>query len=59
MKDTDLFYAGDTYKQFDFSSQFVKGNRLNNMESLNWSFTINSIGEDSANISFHLLGNTK
>lgn len=56
IKETDLFYEGDSYKQFDFSAQFVNGNRMNNMESLNWSFTINSIGEDSANITFTLLG---
>ncbi len=56
IKEADLFYAGDSYKQFDFSSQFINGNRLNNMESLNWSFTIDSIGENSATITFSLLG---
>ena len=56
VKDTDLFHAGDSYKQFDFTPQFVNGNRLNNLESLNWSFTVNSIGTYSANITFHILG---
>ena len=56
VKEADLFYEGDSYKQFDFSSQFINGNRLNNMESLNWSFKINSISESSASITFTHLG---
>ena len=43
MTNDDLFYKGDTFTMSSFSSQFVKGTKLNNGKDLGWSFTVNDI----------------
>ena len=45
-----LFKAGDSFNMSTYSSQFVKGPKMNNNKSLGWSFTVDSISSSSATI---------
>ena len=46
----DLFGVGSTFSMDKFSRQFVKGSNLNSGKSLGWTFTVDSIDENTATI---------
>ena len=48
--DSDLFYAGDTFSMQTYKNQFYKTGKMNNDQNLGWSFTVNSISNNQAEI---------
>ena len=48
--DGNIFKAGDSFNMSTYSSQFVKGNKMNDGKALGWSFTVNSLNEAGATI---------
>ena len=45
-----FFSIDSTFKMSDYSSQFVKGPKMNDGKYLGWNFTVNAIDESSASI---------
>lgn len=48
----NLFKEGATFSMSTYSQQFVKGTKMNNGNALGWSFTVNSLSNKSATITF-------
>lgn len=49
---SNLFKEGATFSMSTYSQQFVKGAKMNNGNALGWSFTVNSLSNKSATITF-------
>ena len=47
---SNLFKEGDSYSQATYARQFPNGSKMNNKNDLGWSFTIESLDEESATI---------
>ena len=45
-----LFGLGSSFSLYDYTSQFVRGSRMNDGSSLNWSFSVEAIDSTSASI---------
>lgn len=57
-KGGDLFKDGDSFSMSEFSSQFVKADKLNSGKPLGWSFSVNISGEgENAKATINLLKN--
>ena len=50
MTNNDLFKTGDSFTMTTFSSQFVKGEKMNDGQALGWTITVNAIGANQASI---------
>ena len=50
LNERSFFSIDSTFKMSDYSSQFVKGPKMNDGKYLGWSFTVNAIDESSASI---------
>lgn len=48
----DLFYVGDTFSISQFQKQFIKENDLNAENHFTWSFTVDSVFDGTAKITF-------
>ena len=51
--ESDLFTFSDSFSLKRFSKQFYRGNKMNNGEYLDWSFTITDFTNNKASISFN------
>jgi len=50
IKNSDLFYDGDSFNMDSFKSQFVKGNKMNSGLDLGWSFTVSITGSNENSV---------
>ena len=51
IKDSDLFYEGDTFNISTYQNQFANKGKLDSKTSFPWSFTVTSLSSTSATIS--------
>ena len=55
LNEHSLFYGGDSFSMANYSSQFVKGSKMNDGNALGWSFTVDALDKGTAVISVHKL----
>ena len=53
IKDSDLFFMGDTFSMDAYKKQFVNSNKLNSNKSLGFTFTVNACNSTYASITIN------